>query len=202
MHLEIILLRAYALLAATLPNEFRTLGEERIGNLQREASDYLVANDMRLKGFQKVSPVVKFGSAAEDYQNYPRDSRGFYRHGRAWAFGDSPLDAGNRRGGGRAPLGKFGADCPGGVKGNARLPTQEETMKKYSWLVGLQDYEPFIGPETVERITRKAQRLRGLRMVNISSTFYGGGVAELLSSGTLLAHSLGVRRLAPDSGQP
>jgi len=66
-------------------------------------------------------------------------------------------------------------------------------MKKYSWLVGLEDYEPFIGPETVERITRKAQRLRGLRMVNISSTFYGGGVAEMLSSGTLLARSLGVR---------
>jgi hypothetical protein len=46
-------------------------------------------------------------------------------------------------------------------------------MKKYSWLVGLENYEPFIGLETVERITRKAQRLRGLRMVNISSTFYG-----------------------------
>jgi trehalose synthase len=66
-------------------------------------------------------------------------------------------------------------------------------MKKYSWLVGLENYEPFIGLETVERITRKAQRLRGLRMVNISSTFYGGGVAELLSSGTLLARSLGLR---------
>jgi trehalose synthase len=66
-------------------------------------------------------------------------------------------------------------------------------MKKYSWLVGLEDYEPFIGLETVERITRKAQRLRGLQMVNISSTFYGGGVAEMLSSGTLLARSVGLR---------
>jgi hypothetical protein len=26
-------------------------------------------------------------------------------------------------------------------------------MKKYSWLVGLENYEPFIGLETVERLT-------------------------------------------------
>jgi trehalose synthase len=40
---------------------------------------------------------------------------------------------------------------------------------------------------------RKAQRLRNLEVVNISSTFYGGGVAEMLSSSTLLARSLGIR---------
>ncbi|MGE5304520.1 MAG: glycosyltransferase [Alphaproteobacteria bacterium] len=66
-------------------------------------------------------------------------------------------------------------------------------MKKYSWLVGVEDYEPLIGIEAVERIVRKAQRLRGVRMVNISSTFYGGGVAEMLSSSTLLARSVGVQ---------
>jgi trehalose synthase len=66
-------------------------------------------------------------------------------------------------------------------------------MKKYSWLVSVEDYKPLIGFETVERITRKAQRLRGLRVVNISSTFYGGGVAEMLSSSTLLARSVGIR---------
>jgi trehalose synthase len=65
-------------------------------------------------------------------------------------------------------------------------------MKKYSWLVSVEDYEPLIGLEAVERITRKAQRLRGLRVVNISSTFYGGGVAEMLSSATLLARSVGI----------
>jgi hypothetical protein len=57
------------------------------------------------------------------------------------------------------------------VSGNAGLPLPQED-KDISG-VGLEEYEPFIG-ETVERITRKAQRLRGLRMVNISSTFYGG----------------------------
>jgi trehalose synthase len=66
-------------------------------------------------------------------------------------------------------------------------------MRKHSWLVNIEDYAPLIGGEAVERIKRKAQRLRGLRVVNISSTFYGGGVAELLSSGTLLARSVGIR---------
>lgn len=66
-------------------------------------------------------------------------------------------------------------------------------MKKHSWRVNIEDYAPLIGAETVERITRKAQRLRGLRVVSISSTFYGGGVAEILSSSTLLARSLDIR---------
>jgi trehalose synthase len=66
-------------------------------------------------------------------------------------------------------------------------------MKKHSWLVNIEDYAPFIGAEAVERITRKAQRLRGLRVVNVSSTFYGGGVAEMLSSETLLMRSVGIR---------
>ena len=66
-------------------------------------------------------------------------------------------------------------------------------MKKHSWLVKLEDYAPLIGAEAFDRITRKAHRLRGLRVVNISSTFYGGGVAEMLSSGTLLARSVGIR---------
>ena len=66
-------------------------------------------------------------------------------------------------------------------------------MKKHSWLVDIEDYEPLIGTEAVARIARKAQPLRGLRVVNISSTFYGGGVAEMLSSATLLARSVGIR---------
>jgi trehalose synthase len=66
-------------------------------------------------------------------------------------------------------------------------------MKKHSWLVDIEDYEPLIGTEAVARIASKAQPLRGLRVVNISSTFYGGGVAEMLSSATLLARSVGIR---------
>jgi hypothetical protein len=36
-------------------------------------------------------------------------------------------------------------------------------MKNHSWLVNIEDYAPFISAEAVERITRKAQRLRDLR---------------------------------------
>ena len=66
-------------------------------------------------------------------------------------------------------------------------------MKKHSWRVSIEDYAPLIGAEVVERIVLKAQRLRGLRVLNISSTFYGGGVAEMLSSTTLLARSVDIR---------
>ncbi len=55
------------------------------------------------------------------------------------------------------------------------------------------DYEALIGAETAERIRLKAKRLRDLHVINISSTFYGGGVAEILSSITLLENSLGLR---------
>jgi trehalose synthase len=68
-----------------------------------------------------------------------------------------------------------------------------DPMKKYTWRPSIEDYAPLIGADSVERIVRKAQRLRNLEVVNISSTFYGGGVAEMLSSSTLLARSLGIR---------
>ncbi len=59
--------------------------------------------------------------------------------------------------------------------------------------IQVEDYEKFVGAETVERIREKAKTLQGLHVVNISSTYYGGGVAELLSSLTLLMNSLGIR---------
>jgi trehalose synthase len=56
----------------------------------------------------------------------------------------------------------------------------------------LEDYEPLIGRENVERIREKARRLKGLRVANFNSTYYGGGVAETLSALTLLWNSLGL----------
>ena len=56
----------------------------------------------------------------------------------------------------------------------------------------IEQYEDLVGADTVERIARKARRLHDLRVVNISSTFYGGGVAEILSSLTLVQRSLGI----------
>lgn len=66
-------------------------------------------------------------------------------------------------------------------------------MKKYSWMVDIDDYAPLIEEETMERILHKSHRLRGLRVLHLSSTFYGGGVAEMLSSETLLARALGIQ---------
>ena len=55
------------------------------------------------------------------------------------------------------------------------------------------DCECLIGAERVDRILSKARQLSDLRIVNVSSTYYGGGVAEMLSSLTLLANVAGIK---------
>jgi trehalose synthase len=57
----------------------------------------------------------------------------------------------------------------------------------------IEDYEPLVGAEVVRRIRDKAAKLKGLRVANFNSTYYGGGVAEIISSLTLLMNSLGLR---------
>jgi trehalose synthase len=57
----------------------------------------------------------------------------------------------------------------------------------------IEDFEEFIGSESVERIREKAGKLKGLRVANFNSTYYGGGVAEMISSLTLLMNSLDLR---------
>ncbi len=57
----------------------------------------------------------------------------------------------------------------------------------------IEDYEPLAGAEAVERILAKAESLRGFHVTNINSTYYGGGVAELLSSVTLLLNDMGIQ---------
>lgn len=57
----------------------------------------------------------------------------------------------------------------------------------------LEDYEPLIGGAAVERIREKAAWISDLHIVNVNSTYYGGGVAEILSSLTLLLNLTGVR---------
>jgi trehalose synthase len=59
-------------------------------------------------------------------------------------------------------------------------------------IIQVEDFEPYVGAETVARIHAKAQALRDIRVVNFNSTYYGGGVAEMLSSLTLLMNSLGI----------
>jgi trehalose synthase len=60
-------------------------------------------------------------------------------------------------------------------------------------IVQVEDYEQFVGAETIQRIKEKAESLHDLRVAHVNSTYYGGGVAELLSSLTLLMNSLGIK---------
>src|SRR5438309_8464701 len=57
----------------------------------------------------------------------------------------------------------------------------------------IEDYLELIGAAKVERICNKAKEFEGLRVANFNSTYYGGGVAEMLSSMTLLMNSLGLQ---------
>ncbi len=59
-------------------------------------------------------------------------------------------------------------------------------------LATIEDYRPLIGAAVVERIREKAEMLRGLHVAHINSTYYGGGVAEILSPLTLLMNSVGI----------
>jgi trehalose synthase len=60
-------------------------------------------------------------------------------------------------------------------------------------LVQIDDYEPLVGSEVVERVWKKAEQLRGFHVAHVNSTYYGGGVASLLSSLTLLMSSVGIK---------
>src|SRR5438477_1241108 len=57
----------------------------------------------------------------------------------------------------------------------------------------IEDYGPLVGRERVERIREKARKFKDLLVANFNSTYYGGGVAEMISSLTLLMNSLGLR---------
>jgi len=56
----------------------------------------------------------------------------------------------------------------------------------------LEQYEPLIGTATLERIAAKADRVRTMRVAHLSSTFYGGGVTELLTPLTLIMNATGI----------
>jgi len=60
-------------------------------------------------------------------------------------------------------------------------------------IVQIEDYEQFVGAETIERIREKSKPLQGLHVVNVNSTYYGGGVSQLLSSLTLLMNGIGIK---------
>lgn len=59
-------------------------------------------------------------------------------------------------------------------------------------LVHVEDYADFVGVKTIERVSRKAEPLQDLHITHVNSTYYGGGVAVLLSSLALLMNSVGI----------
>jgi trehalose synthase len=66
-------------------------------------------------------------------------------------------------------------------------------MLKHPKITEIDDYEEFVGSETIERIRKKAKGLQHLHVANVNSTYYGGGVAELLTSLSLLMNSVGIK---------
>ncbi len=70
---------------------------------------------------------------------------------------------------------------------------KKKEEKEGGRVIRIEDFEPYVGAETVERILRKAKPFRDLHVAHVNSTYYGGGVAEVLSSKTLLMNSLGIR---------
>lgn len=71
--------------------------------------------------------------------------------------------------------------------------TTEKRTERARRLIHVEDYEPFIGAEAVDRILEKAEALQPMRVAHVNSTFYGGGVAELLDPLTLLMNSCDIR---------
>jgi len=66
-------------------------------------------------------------------------------------------------------------------------------MLRHPKITQIDDYEKFVGGEAIERIKKKARSLQHLHVANVNSTYYGGGVAELLTSLTLLMNSVGIK---------
>src|SRR3989304_4444167 len=56
----------------------------------------------------------------------------------------------------------------------------------------LDSYREIVGDKVISEITRVARNLYGIRVVHVNSTYYGGGVAEMLSSLLPLMNDVGV----------
>ena len=56
----------------------------------------------------------------------------------------------------------------------------------------IEDYEEFVGKEKIEQIKDLAAKLEGKHIVNVNSSYSGGGVAEILNSTVVLMNRLGI----------
>lgn len=60
-------------------------------------------------------------------------------------------------------------------------------------LINIEDYAQYVGPETVERILKKARLLQDATFSHVSSSYYEAFTAEILDPLVLLMNSLGIR---------
>ena len=60
-------------------------------------------------------------------------------------------------------------------------------------MITLNDYRKIVGDEKIDEIIREAEPLRGKYVVHVNSTFYGGGVAEILDSLVYLMNQTGIK---------
>jgi trehalose synthase len=74
----------------------------------------------------------------------------------------------------------------------AEKTKREGIMHTNQYIVHVEDYLPLVGEEVVERVKQKAEKIKHLHVTHVNSTFYGGGVATLLGSLSLLMNSLGI----------
>ncbi len=56
----------------------------------------------------------------------------------------------------------------------------------------LEDYREIVGDEVISAIYKKVRRIYGKRILHINSTYYGGGVAEILESLVPLMNNVGI----------
>lgn len=60
-------------------------------------------------------------------------------------------------------------------------------------MIKLRNYEKIVGKAYINEIRKAAEPLKGKHIIHFNSTFYGGGVAEILSSLVPLMNELGIR---------
>jgi trehalose synthase len=75
-----------------------------------------------------------------------------------------------------------------GAMSEAATDIERATLGLHS----LEQYAPLIGANEVERILQKAATIRTQHVVHVSSTFYGGGVTEILTPLTLMMNAIGI----------
>ena len=74
------------------------------------------------------------------------------------------------------------------------MSVESEAVEKATLgLHPLEQYEPLIGAATANRIFKKADRVRDAHVIHVNSTFYGGGVSEILTPLTLMMNALGIQ---------